>query len=511
MKNRKIAEALGEIDQSYIAQASNVRHPGRGRLITVVVTLLLVVFLGILWGTAAQGNTSAAQGNTSYDKPPVIQGSKPAELGKPTAIVSPDKAQFENLIGVPTYPQMVQMPIEENYANKEDYASAKSAWYFDQHQQYSQPEGYADSLSAFWHRSLTEFLSCQSENAVCSPVNIYLALAMLAETAEGNSRQQILDLFGADSMEALRTQASHVWNAHYSADGATTTVLANSIWLDQNFAYKQVAVDTLAQNYYASIFHGKLGSKEMNRQLRQWIDSQTGNLLQEQTAELELDPGTAMALASTLYFSATWESEFSQERTSDAIFHSAGADIKTQFMNKTFHALTYYKGTNFGAIGLEMTGENTMWLILPDKGKTVDDVLTSEEYMQMCTGIWKDKTVCKVHLSLPKFDISGQMDLVEGMNRLGITDVFDPTVSDFGAISEENLYVSKIDHACRVAVDEEGCVAAGYTMIEFRYGDAMPDLDLEFPEIHFTMDRPFLFVVTSRDSLPLFAGVVNRP
>ena len=497
MKNRKIAEALGEIDQAYIAQAAQARRPRWIHWVSAAAAILLVMLL-----------VSTVWQHPRSQSDIVIQGTTPADLGEPSAIVSPNSAQFENLIGAPTYPQMVQMPIEKNYASKEEYANAKSSWYFDQYRQYSQPEGYADSLSAFWHRSLTEFLSEQTENAVFSPLNVYMAMAMLAETAEGNSRQQILDLFGADSIEALRTQASHVWNAHYCADGATTTVLANSIWLDQNFAYKQAAVDTLAQNYYASVFHGKLGSKEMNGQLRQWIGSQTGNLLQDQTAELELDPDAAMALLSTLYFSATWENTFPENQTVEAIFHSAGADIKTEFMNKTFDALTYYKGTNFGAIGLEMTGENTMWLILPHKGTTVDDVLASEEYMQMCTGIWKDKTVCKVHLSLPKFDVSGQMDLMEGMKRLGITDVFDPTVSNFGAISEENLYVSKIDHACRVAVDEEGCVAAGYTLIIFKYGGAMPDSN---QEIHFTLDRPFLFVVTSRDSLPLFAGVVNRP
>ena len=70
-----------------------------------------------------------------------------------------------------------------------------------------------------------------------------------------------------------------------------------------------------------------------------------------------------------------------------------------------------------------------------------------------------------------------------------------------------NLYVGQINHAARVAIDEEGCIAAAFTVIA-TYGTGMP---ADLKEIDFTLDRPFLFVVSSRDNLPLFAGVVNEP
>ena len=38
-------------------------------------------------------------------------------------------------------------------------------------------------------------------------------------------------------------------------------------------------------------------------------------------------------------------------------------------------------------------------------------------------------------------------------------------------------------------------------------GAAMPPEEI----INFKLDRPFLFVITGADSLPLFAGVVNHP
>ncbi len=46
--------------------------------------------------------------------------------------------------------------------------------------------------------------------------------------------------------------------------------------------------------------------------------------------------------------------------------------------------------------------------------------------------------------------------------------------------------------------------AAAYTVMMMA-GAAMPPKD----EVDFTLDRPFLFVVTGADSLPLFVGIVN--
>lgn len=70
------------------------------------------------------------------------------------------------------------------------------------------------------------------------------------------------------------------------------------------------------------------------------------------------------------------------------------------------------------------------------------------------------------------------------------------------------MNVSDIQHAARVAVDEEGVVAAAYTlaMVEAQCGTTS-----DAPEIDFILDRPFLFVITGSDNLPLFAGVVAEP
>lgn len=408
------------------------------------------------------------------------------------------------------YPKMAKKPNYDDYRNNyNDYMDAYNEWQKSQRQQYNQPDGYADSLSDFFYASMAQFLQGKG-NPTYSPLNVYMAMAMLAETTGGNSRQQILDLFGVDSIEALREQASHVWNAHYSDDGETALLLANSLWLDDAYTFNQQTAQLLADRYYASSFHGDLGTEELDKQLQTWLNENTGGLLKDQAQNTKLDPQTVFALASTVYFTAGWDAKFSESNTKDAIFHAPTGDRMTTFMNKTITEYTYYWGENFGAISLELTGDNRMWLILPDEGYTTADILASEDYLRMTLnpGSWENKGSYKINLSLPKFDVVNQMDLIEGMKAMGVTDIFDYAISDFTPMTDTPmLYVDQINHAARVSIDEEGCIAAAFTVISAPGAGMPPECD----ELDFVLDRPFLFVVSSRDNLPLFAGVVNEP
>ena len=428
-----------------------------------------------------------------------------------SSIIGGNRSLLANQVAAAEYPQMAQKPNYDDYRNNYDaYSDAYKEWQKSQRQQYNQPDGYANSLTDFFYASMAQFLQGDG-NPTYSPLNVYMAMAMLAETTGGNSRQQILDLFGVDTIVQLREQAGYVWNAHYSDDSETTLLLANSLWLDDGYAFNKQTAQLLADRYYASSFQGDLGTEKLDKQLQAWLNENTGDLLKDQAQKVTLDPQTVFALASTVYFTARWDAKFSENNTKDAIFHAPTGDRMTTFMNKTIIQHTFYWSENFGAISLELTGENRMWLILPDEGYTTTDILASEDYLRMTLdpGSWKNKRTFKINLSLPKFDVVSQMDLIEGMKAMGVTDVFDYTVSDFTSMTDTPmLYVSQINHAARVSIDEEGCAAAAFTVTNIAPG-AMPPPELE--EIDFVLDRPFLFIVSSRDNLPLFAGVVNEP
>lgn len=518
MKNKHLADSLNEIDDRYLADASTRRVRRPYWLAAVAAVLVLVITLSLLPDFRRQepsldvGPSNAPTGNTNFSPDPMDPTNPPEPT---TPVLKPGAIDFSQLAGLPDLLRSPVMPELAPFANYDDFDSydeyrvALKAWQESQNAQYDQPEGYADSLTDFFRRSITEFLSAE-ENSAYSPVNVYLAMAMLAETTAGDSRQQILDLFGAESIEQLRTQAGHMWNAHYNNDGQTTLLLANSLWLDARYSFHSPTVDRLANDYYASVFGGDLGTDASNAQLQAWLNSMTGGLLEEQSKNTELTTDAVFALASTIYFKAGWAQEFQEELTKDEVFHAAGGDVTAPFMHNIQAEMCYY-GSNFRAICLELTGNNRMWIILPDEGITVAEVLAGEEYLTMTLDpmAWPNKEMAELHIGLPKFDVSSKCDLIQGMKNLGLSHIFDPNTSDFTPMTSDSdrLFVSQIDHAARVVIDEKGVIAAAYTVIEVSDEGAPP----QYPVIEFTADRPFLFIVSSQDNLPLFAGTVTNP
>lgn len=443
--------------------------------------------------------------------PATAAPTRPVVTVPPTAPPQePVVVPLNNLVYAPVYPEMPKYPKESDTLQGYDFYMAVQGWKADRLIQYQQPDGYADSLTGFFHASIQQFLQGEG-NQVYSPLNVYLAMAMLAETTDGNSRQQILDLFGLDTIEQLRQQVNHLWNAHYCDDGQTSMLLANSLWLDEAYTFKQRTAKLLADRYYASSFSGDLGTDAMNKQLQSWLNENTGGLLTDQANNTKLPEDSVFALASSVYFTASWENKFWEGDTKKALFHSAKVDREVPFMNRTLYYYDYYWGENFGAVRLALTGDNWMWLLLPDEGYTTADILASDEYLQMTLNPadWKNKRVLEINLSVPKFDVAEQQDLVSGMQAMGLRDVFDYRASDFTPLTDApELFVGKIDHAARIKIDEEGCEGAAYTVImTFPTSPPQPEVKV----IDFVLDRPFMLVVSSQDNLPLFAGIVNEP
>ena len=406
------------------------------------------------------------------------------------------------------YPEMAPYPDE----TAADFEAQYEAWRADKKEQNREIDN-MEGLKAYALASIPAFLSgAEGENRAYSPLNVYMALSMLAELTDGESRAQILTLLGSDSLEALRSQANALWNDHYSSDGATNSILASSLWLDEGVPFDQNTLDTLAETYYASSFQGDLGTEEMNQALQDWLNGQTGGLLQEQIGQLTLDPETLLALATTVCFQAKWNSTFSEAKTAPQTFHSPTGDVTADFMHASFGSGTYYWGEHFGAVGLGLANDGgTMWFLLPDEGYTPEDLLADSEAMGflLSGGDWAQKKQLIVHVSLPKFDIASQIDLAEGLRALGVTDIFDADRADFSPMlagNTQGIFVSQAKHGVRVAVDEEGVTAAAYTLMSMA-GAGEPPAD----EIDFTLDRPFLFALSDRQGLPLFAGVVNQP
>ena len=409
------------------------------------------------------------------------------------------------LLAAAVYPEIPTYPDESDQEAYEAWWAAKSALR-------DQPDGYEEGFDAFFSDSTRAILSdAGTENIIYSPLSLYMALGMSAEITDGDTRQQILDVLKQGDIDTLRSHARSIWLANYMDDGMAKCILAASLWMDNNITYNRDTVDLLSGNYYSSVFTGDPGSDEYNRLMQSWLNEQTDGLLSDYISGMEMDPETVLTLASTVNYSGKWNHRFSEEDTEIDTFHSPGGDIQCVFMNDKRDTL-YYWGDKFASVSMKLENNGQMRLILPDEGISMEELINDEEAIGFMLYYSRGAQYpnCKfvtVDMSIPKFDISSDIDLRDGLRKLGITDLFDPARSDFSPLTEDadGIALSGVQQDTRVMIDEEGCKASSLTTMIYA-GAMMPE-----DQVDFVLDRPFIFEIVSETGLPLFVGIVNNP
>ena len=209
-------------------------------------------------------------------------------------------------------------------------------------------------------------------------------------------------------------------------------------------------------------------------------------------------------LASTLYFQAGWSDEFNESRTEKDIFTAAdGTETTVEFMHKTQDA-GFLRQNGYQAASLS-THSAQVTFVLPDEGVSPADLLKDPEFLAELTDT-ENEIYGEVQWSVPKFDVSSQLNLETTLKGLGITDAFDPDTSDFSPLTDvDPVWLDQATQIARVKVDEKGVEAAAVTLMAT--ADGAPPED---PQVCIMdLDRPFLFVIRAGSAV-LFVGVVEQ-
>lgn len=465
--NEKLADALSYVDDRYITEAASRRHKKHRILIAVAAVLAVVIFLNV------------------PSIPLAVSAHAVSLAPKSRAMERPD-------------------PGSEEW----------KAWVNEQEKRNAETK---DALVPVWEftpKCSEEVLSGTDDvNRLWSPINAYIALAMTAEVTDGATRQEVLDALGVQNMDQLRRGVSAMWESVHQDNGKEISVIANSLWLDEDVSYEQGTMDLLAQSYYASVYQGDLGSRKTNGAMGNWLKNQTGGFFGNQTPKVNMPEDAMLGILSTIYFQSKWCHKFSQSENTSGVFHANSGEIPCTFMNKKEMHLDYSWGESYGAVSLAMENGSSMWLILPDEGKTTDDVLKEGEYTRLFAPQNEEEEEntkrMKVNLSVPKFDVSNNMDLKESLQKIGVNQIFEMLGNDFSPSvrSEIPVYLDNISQNVRVEIDEKGVTAASYIQLNLGAGASEPPKEI----IDFVLDRPFLFFITSAEGVPLFSGTINTP
>lgn len=419
-------------------------------------------------------------------------------------------------LAVPEYPQLAKAPGEPLLDTEQAWIDWNDAYdaYRDEWRTFrkaapaleDQP-GLLEALEDFSAGSAALALTGEN-NRIYSPISLWFALAMLAETTAGETRQQVLTALGAEDIEQLWGWADSLWHALYTDDGTASLLLGSSIWLGEGMGFHQDVLDTLAEDYYAASYRVPMGTDEADNALAAWVSEQTKGLIGGNGKVLETDPNTLAVLASTLYYQAGWRNEFPPENTSEDTFTTAaGEELTVDFMHRTDENVSFLRRTKYQAAAIS-TYLGQMVFVLPEEGASPTELLSNPNFLPSLDIYSDDAILGEVRWSVPKFDVSSDLDLKPTLEGLGITDALDPEAADFSALTDtEPVWVDQVKQIARVKVDEQGVEAAAVTLMANAGSSAPPD----DPTICvMDLDRPFLFLIRTEDTV-LFVGVVENP
>ena len=340
-------------------------------------------------------------------------------------------------------------------------------------------------------------------NEVYSPVSLYVALGMLTELADGETKQQVMDLLGMSDSETLRQWTKALWQQLYHDERDSALRLGNAAFLNENMAFYKEPLDVLTEDYYASSYQVPMGSKAADKAVAAWLNRQTNDLLADDTKAIETKESDLLRLYNTIYYKAAWQEAFFEGATKQDIFTAAdGTEQRTDFMHISIEGAPVARGEGYRCASLYLKDGGEMTFYLPDEGVTVEELLQRKNILSELLPVNAEEV--RVNWSVPKFDIRASLELNDALQALGVTDAFDAVKADFSPLTEQTAYVESVNQAARVRIDEEGIEAAAFTEVQEAGAGAPQELDEE----EMNLNRPFAFAIW-KDGAPLFIGAVQ--
>lgn len=343
------------------------------------------------------------------------------------------------------------------------------------------------------------------DNWLVSPFSLQCALGMLSNGANGETREEILHTLGLSqySQEEVNAYFKKLIEGLHTVNSAITVKTSNSVWGNAGVPLKEDFQKMNIENYSAMVSQLDFSDPSAVDQINAWCNQTTEGLIPSILDEV--NPTATVYLLNSLYFKARWESEFAPEKTQEGDFNtSSGKVVKAHFM-QTQRMAAYVENEWFTSTSLSYQNDSyVMRLILPQPEISIDQVL--QALSESDENLWKNTILADINLKMPRFTLENKMDLTPTLQALGMKKAFSGG-ADFSSMSDVATYISLVQQATRLKVDEEGSEGAAVTVIE---GELMSPLPEE--EVDFFLDRPFLFqILEPATGTVLFMGQVGLP
>ncbi len=350
-----------------------------------------------------------------------------------------------------------------------------------------------------------------TRNQNLSPISVYLALAMVAEGAEGDTQAELLKLLGCKNLNELRNICGVMLKTLSIDTEGSVLDMHNSLWMADNIGGQPVSfhpeyLSTLAETYRSEANVVAFGTESAAKQIADWINKHTRGKISVQPDAMNFDPSTLAVLINTIYLKDGWSERFLPESTHTDTFHAPDGDIEARYMSRFDRNSFVRFGDGWMAYRVYLNSVGYVTFVLPDEGISLEKLLGSPDAIDKLLHQGFDKKY-DVSLEIPKFKFQDKMDLTNVLAALGLDLSFSPA-ADFSGMSDTPCCIDSVIQESYIGVDENGVEAAAYTMVQMRTTAFMPQ---QLERIDFHLTRPFFYAIESQDGTVLFIGTVTNP
>lgn len=382
-------------------------------------------------------------------------------------------------------------------------------------------KGYVDAGNRMAFRFLGEMFD--NENLVCSPLSLQYALAMTANGASGQTRQEIIDFlgYGEEDIDALNEYSKTLLEQLPAVDLDVTLKVTDALLVNDKFPLLPSFKETVENNYYAAVDNMDFSDPEqVAARINEWASRNTDGFIDNILSASEISEDAVAYIMNALYFKAKWaggeyDPMFESNATKPEDFHlSDGSTIKVDMMrNMRWHQ--YAEMDGYKVLAIPYAGyKYYMYILLPDEND-INGLIEKLKTTSWSDILSKMKSDAEVYIRIPKFEIENKYNLNDALQALGVTRPFQSGMAEFDMMFQPKqpkyyYWIEKVIQKARIKVSEKGTEAGAVTIVEM---DGAAEAPGDEPKkVYFYADHPFVFVIGEKTSgTILFEGVCTRP
>ena len=349
---------------------------------------------------------------------------------------------------------------------------------------------------------------------IYSPLSITYVLGMVNDAATGLTEKELEETLGfhEGSIQAVNDYCKKLIDGLPKVDNKVKLNIANAIFLNKDYTLKSQFQQDMQTYYDAKAEALDFMAPSTLDHINGWCNEKTNGMIP--TILDEVDCTVVSYLLNAIYFKADWASKFEEKNTRNEAFTTPNGSTQLPMMHQNV-LISYLKSDTYSAVILPYgTGLWNMTIVLPEEGKTTDDVIKElAESSVLNNRGWCDAggntfQAYEIDLKLPRFETNSDTDnlaiddgLIGLMQKMGINRAFVDGLAEIPNMCEEYLYIDMMRQKAKIKVNEEGSEAAAVTVAAMNYKST------DVPTDTFHANRPFVYVIREASSgVILFVG-----